>query len=107
MGLLQIKSVTKQRLVCLICFTAALALLAYGGYEFYLGHSDTALLLRIIGSALLFVGMGLAPKLFFMPVSQIVSQKEDTSIGAKVQSGIFNVGIFLIVCSFLWGWFYP
>lgn len=107
MGLLQIKMVTRQRIVCLTCFTAALVLLAYGGYEFYLGHSDIALLLRIIGSALLFVGMGLAPKLFFMPVSQIVSQKEDTSVAEKVQNAIFNLGIFLILCSFLWRWFYP
>ncbi|MCL1090163.1 hypothetical protein L2744_11305 [Shewanella profunda] len=98
---------TKQLLVGIVCHAIALGLLAYGVYEFYWQELVLPELIRSIAVAVLLIGMGLAPKLFFMSVSQIVSQTENTAVKSKVQAYVFNLGIFLLICSFLMEWLYP
>lgn len=97
---------TKQLIVGMICHGIALAFLAYGVYAFYLQELVLPELTRCVGAAVLFVGMGLAPQLFFMSVSQIVSQAADTTLKSTLQTYVFNLGIFLMICSLLMEWLY-
>ncbi|GIU03821.1 hypothetical protein [Shewanella glacialipiscicola] len=97
---------TKQLIVGMVCHIIALAILAYGVYTFYWLELILPELTRCVGAAVLFVAMGLAPKLFFMPVSQIVSQAEDTTEKSTLQTYVFNLGIFLMICSLLMEWLY-
>ncbi|MGI2122195.1 hypothetical protein ACRN9J_08360 [Shewanella baltica] len=97
---------TKQLIVGMICYTIALAFLAYGVYAFYLPALAVPELTRCVGAAVLFVGMGLTPQLFFMSVSQIVSQAKDTPEKSTLQTYVFNLGMFLLICSMLMEWLY-
>ncbi|MEN8617454.1 hypothetical protein [Shewanella baltica] len=97
---------TKQLIVGMICYTIALAFLAYGVYAFYLPALAVPELTRCVGAAVLFVGMGLTPQLFFMSVSQIVSQAKDTPEKSTLQTYMFNLGMFLLICSLLMEWLY-
>lgn len=97
---------TKQLIVGMICYTIALAYLAYGVYAFYLPALAVPELTRCVGAAVLFVGMGLTPQLFFMSVSQIVSQAKDTPEKSTLQTYVFNLGMFLLICSMLMEWLY-
>lgn len=97
---------TKQLIVGMICYTIALAFLAYGVYAFYLPALAVPELTRCVGAAVLFVGMGLTPQLFFMSVSQIVSQAKDTPEKSTLQTYVFNLGMFLLICSLLMEWLY-
>ena len=97
---------TKQLIVGMICYSIALAFLAYGVYAFYLPALAVPELTRCVGAAVLFVGMGLTPQLFFMSVSQIVSQAKDTPEKSTLQTYVFNLGMFLLICSLLMEWLY-
>ncbi|WAL78858.1 hypothetical protein [Shewanella sp. DAU305] len=97
---------TKQLIVGMICYSIALAFLAYGVYAFYLPALAVPELTRCVGAAVLFVGMGLTPQLFFMSVSQIASQAKDTPEKSTLQTYVFNLGMFLLICSMLMEWLY-
>ncbi|MCS6178511.1 hypothetical protein G3488_14460 [Shewanella baltica] len=97
---------TKQLIVGMICHSIALAFLAYGVYAFYLPALAVPELTRCVGAAVLFVGMGLTPQLFFMSVSQIVSQAKDAPEKSTLQTFVFNLGMFLLICSLLMEWLY-
>lgn len=97
---------TKQLIVGMICHSIALAFLAYGVYAFYLPALAVPELTRCVGAAVLFVGMGLTPQLFFMSVSQIVSQAKDTPENSTLHTYVFNLGMFLLICSLLMEWLY-
>ncbi|MGL4713717.1 MAG: hypothetical protein ACRCWP_14515 [Shewanella sp.] len=97
---------TKQLIAGMICHGIALAFLVYGIYVFYWPALVLPELTRCVGAAVLFVGMGLAPQLFFMSVSQIVSQAEGRTIHSTLQTYVFNFGLFLMICSLLMEWLY-
>ncbi len=90
----------------MVCHIVALAILAYGVYTFYWLELILPELTRCVGAAVLFVGMGLTPQLFFMSVSQIVSQAKDTPEKSTLQTYVFNLGMFLLICSLLMEWLY-
>ena len=97
---------TKQLIVGIICHTIALGILAYGIYAFYWQMLVPPELIRSVAVAVFFMGMGLEPKMFFIPLSQVMLQSEEKTPRAKVQALVFNLGVFLLICSFLMEWLY-
>lgn len=97
---------TKRLLAACLCYAVALGVMVYGVNAFYLDQLVLPELTRSLAVALLLVGMGLAPQLFFMSVSQIISQPENMTLTAKLQGYLFNLGVFLLICSLLMEWLY-
>lgn len=97
---------TKQLVVALICHGIALGILVYGSNQFYVEQLAVPELTRSIALALLFIGMGLEPNMFFTPATQVKTQRDAKSPMAKLQSLGFNLGVFLLICSFLMEWLY-
>lgn len=97
---------TKQLIVGIICHTIALGILVYGVYAFYWQRLMPPELTRSIAIAIFFMGMGLEPKMFFTPLNQVVLQTKEKTPKAKVQALVFNLGVFLLICSFLIEWLY-
>ncbi|AVV84643.1 hypothetical protein [Shewanella putrefaciens] len=98
--------ITKQFVVAIICHGIAIGILAYGAYEFYLEQLVVPELTRSLAVAVFFIGMGLEPNVFFTPLSQVMIQVDDKSPKAKLQTLVFNLGVFLLICSFLMEWLY-
>lgn len=98
--------ITKQFVVAIICHGIATGILAYGAYEFYLEQLVVPELTRSLAVAVFFIGMGLEPNMFFTPLSQVMIQVDDKSPKAKLQTVVFNLGVFLLICSFLMEWLY-
>lgn len=93
--------ITKQLVVAMICHGIAIGILAYGAYEFYLEQLIVPELIRSLAVAVFFIGMGLEPNMFFTPLNQVMTQADDKSPKAKLQTLVFNLGVFLLICSFL------
>ncbi|MGL4446773.1 MAG: hypothetical protein ACRCUH_03715 [Shewanella sp.] len=102
----RVNLVTKRLLAACLCYAVALGVMVYGVNAFYLDQLVLPELTRSLAVALLLVGMGLAPQLFFMSVSQIISQPENMTLTAKLQGYLFNLGVFLLICSLLMEWLY-
>ncbi|MGL5359662.1 MAG: hypothetical protein ACRDBI_08110 [Shewanella sp.] len=101
-------NLTTQRLLAAgLCYAMALGVMVYGVNAFYLKQLVLPELTRSLAVALLLVGLGLAPQLFFMSVSQIVSQPKNATWMTKLQGYLFNFGVFLLICSVLMEWLYP
>ncbi|MFV0596030.1 MAG: hypothetical protein ACK5NH_10145 [Shewanella sp.] len=81
-------------------------MVAYGAYEFCLEQLAVPELIRSLAVAAFFVGMGLEPNMFFTPLNQVMTQADDKSPKAKLQTVLFNLGVFLLICSFLMEWLY-
>ncbi len=100
-----ISPVTKLRIVALVCHAIALGILAYGMKQFYLSALVPPELIRSIAVAVFFVGMALEPKMFFM--ASAAAERSDTKTPkAKLQGLVFNLGVFLFICSLLMEWLY-
>lgn len=97
---------TKQLIMAVVCHCIAVGTVAYGAYEFYLEQLAVPELTRLFAVAVFFIGMGLDPNMFFTPLNQVMSQAEDKSPKAKLQTVVFNLGVFLLICSFLMEWLY-
>ncbi|MEL4278084.1 hypothetical protein [Shewanella xiamenensis] len=98
--------ITKQLVVAMICHAIAIGILAYGAYEFYLKQLVVPELIRSVAVAVFFIGMGLEPNMFFTPLSQVMTQTDDKSPKSKLQTMVFNFGVFLLICGFLMEWLY-
>ena len=93
--------ITKQLIVAVVCYCVAVGIAAYSVYEFYLEQLAVPELTRSLAVVAFFIGMGLEPNMFFTPLNQMMTQAEDKSPKAKLQTAVFNLGVFLLICSFL------
>lgn len=91
----------KERLVFLVCSLLSIIFLAKGILSYSSGSITNWELINIVAVFLIFLGVGLSPKVFFTPLKQLFSSSHlpQTVINRKLQQTILLSGLLLaLIC---------
>jgi hypothetical protein len=89
----------KEKIVFSLCWLVAFTFLIMGLYQFFIQSLSGLELVNVFAVFLIFIGTGLAPKMFFTPLKELLSasHKQEALINAGVQQSIVLAGVVLTI----------
>jgi hypothetical protein len=93
----------KEKIAAVLCIFSAILLLVTGVYDFFINEVAIQELVTTVGAFLLIFSVGLMPKMFFSPLTNILKPENiPTLVNPKLLLSLQFTGLLLCLVSVIW-----